>query len=148
MPPQTPSEAKRTKALTPAPSAAAVEAVLPEETSDRAQDVDLARKPEASADGRPEVSGAPAPRKKVLGAEPDGRHGVQVSRRPQSRPHAVEQAAAARKSPEPGRQAEDRGASGSNADRDANRGSTAGIETATAPQQGREASAQESWKLA
>jgi protein TonB len=140
MPPLTPSEAKRTKALAPAPSAAAVAAVLPEVTSDRAQDIRFARKPDASAADRPEAPRAPAPRKRALGADPDGRHGVQVSPRPQSRPRVFEQAAAARQSSEPDREAEVRGASGSNADRDANRGSTDGVKTATAPRQGRETS--------
>ena len=107
--------------------------MLPEEPPARAQDVDLARKHDAPAADRPA-----APRIKAREAGTDGGQGVQVSRRPQSRPGAVEQAAAARQSTEPDREAAVRGASGSNADRDANRGSTAGRETATAPRQGRE----------
>ena len=134
--PPTPSEAKRATA----PSAATVAAVMPEEPPARAQDVDVARKPDASAADRAQAARAPEPRKKTLRAETDGGQGVQVSRRPQSRPRAVEQAAAARQSTEPDREAAVRGASGSNADRDANRGSTAGRETATAPRQGRETS--------
>lgn len=63
--------------------------------------------------------------------------GLQLSRRPQARPREIEQAVA-RQSPETERKTEIRGNSGSNAARDATRGSTSGAQTATAARQGRD----------
>ena len=76
----------------------------------------------------------------VIVAQPEREVGVQVSRRPQARPRAIEEAAA-RQSPEPERRAtRSRSQQGNTATRDARRGSAAGAEAATNTRQGRETS--------
>ena len=82
-------------------------------------------------------SATPAPQEEVVEAAPEAEDGLQASRRPQARPREIEEAAA-RQAPELERKAEVQGNSGSNAERDATRGSTSGSRTATAARQGRD----------
>jgi protein TonB len=80
----------------------------------------------------------PAAPLEVIEAQPEVEAGVQVSRRPQARPRAIEEAAA-RPSPEPERrETRSRSRQGNTATRDATRGSAAGTEAAAATQQGRD----------
>lgn len=77
--------------------------------------------------------------KEVLESGPRAAEGVQVSRRPQARPREIEEAAAARQSPEPEqREPRSRSTSGNNATRDATAGSATGRESAAAARQGRD----------
>ncbi|MEQ8903129.1 MAG: TonB family protein [Roseovarius sp.] len=78
----------------------------------------------------------------VIEAQPEA--GLQVSRRPQARPRAIEETAA-RQSPEPERrETRSRSRQGNNASRDAITGSAAGRESAAAARQGRDTSRQSS----
>jgi len=91
---------------------------------------------------RETLEAAEPPPQEVIAAQPETEEGVQVSRRPQARPRAVEDAAA-RQSPAPERrETRSRSQQGNNATRDATAGSAAGQETATPAQQGRETSRQ------
>ena len=127
----------------------AVEAARPGVAAKPAQSDPAAPAPEVSEalpDARPE----PAERRKtkaddtvkpntveeVVTAAPE-KEGLQVSRRPQVRPESVEKAAA-RQSPEPEREAKVRADSGTNAARDATRGSATGKEDADAAETGRD----------
>jgi len=89
-------------------------------------------------------SEAPAASLDVVAAAPETGKGLQVSRRPKSRPATVEETAraqradrAARQSRERDRQAERRANSGSNAARNATQGSVTGDERASAARSGR-----------
>ena len=136
----------------------AVDAVIPEARETQAQDIDNAIKPELKTALRPETVPDPVPPEEaqtsssdkvdarspeqVIDAAPEAKEGLQVSRRPEARPRAVEEAAAARQAPKPERKTQARGTSGNNAARDATRGSASGTETATAARQGRNTASQ------
>ena len=123
--PQPSPDDAMTVAAAPARAVAAIEPALREATAEPVQDVEIAKKPDSAPD-------------EMIEPVPETAEGLQVSRRPQTRPRAIEEAAAARQAPEPERKTKVRGDSGSNATRDATRGSTSGRETATATRQGRE----------
>ncbi len=75
--------------------------------------------------------------KEVVEPDPGAEEGVQVSRRPQARPRKIEEATAARQSPEPEqREPRSRSTSGNNATRDATAGSATGRESAASARQG------------
>lgn len=136
--PQPPPETPMTGATDPARAATAIKPALPQATAKPVQDVETARTPDAATATRAARSRDPAAPREVVAAVPETSEGLQVSRRPQTRPRAVETAAAARQSPEPERKTEARRTSGSNASRDATRGSTSGRKDATATRQGRD----------
>jgi len=117
-------------------TASAVKAALPEVAAKPVQDVDAAKQPDAVPATPAEPRVQPTPPQKVIDAAPEA-DGLQVSRRPQPRPRAVEQAAA-RQASEPERKSGRAGRPGNSAARDANRGSTSGVETSTAARQGRD----------
>ena len=128
----------------------AVEAARPGLAAKPAPSDPAAPAPEVS-EALPDARPAPAERRKstaddtvkpnavkeVVTAAPE-KEGLQVSRRPQARPESVEKAAAARQSPEPEREAKIRADSGTNAARDATRGSAIGKEDADTVQAGRD----------
>ena len=144
--PVLPVERRPSEATPAAPPRVAAEAVKPAPAAPAdappAENRQDARVPEIAetAPDRP-VEAAEAPSKEVVEAEPDADAGLQVSRRPQARPQEMEQASAARQSPEPERrETRSRDTSGNNAARDASRGSASGSEAASAARQGRDTS--------
>lgn len=146
-PPETAHTPPPPGATPPARIAALAEAVLPKVDAQSSETVEITRASEpettipaaqtARADPvRTKAVTAPARQQAVVDAVSGAGEGLQVSRRPQPRPREIE-LAAARQSPEPERRTKPSGNSGSNAARDATRGSATGRETATAAQQGR-----------
>lgn len=133
-------ETARTTATPPEPQVAPVP--LPEVAPETATPVAVALPSSAAILPRRPVEAAVAAPRDLVKAQPEEEGGLQASRRPQARPREIEEAAAARQSPEPERKAEVRGASGSNAPRDATRGSMTGHETASAVRQGRDTTSQ------
>jgi len=138
---------------TPADLAQTAEPVLPADTVATPPVAPRASPPTAAEPVRPAsptpvtpsrdaLEAAESTAREVIAAQPEAEEGVQVSRRPQARPRAVEEAAA-RQSPEPERrETRRRSQQGNNATRDATAGSAAGQESATAARQGRETSRQ------
>jgi protein TonB len=157
-PPRAALRSEPPRAAAPAPVAQA-EVPLPEVDAPAALAVTAdpvpAASPPAAASARPPaLRPAATPRETVarsaaapqegIAPQTEAEGGVQVSRRPQARPPALEEAAA-RQSPEPERRetrSRSRSQQGNNAPRDARAGSAAGQESAAAAQQGRESARQ------